>query len=96
MTLGQGYSFLYNGTTYMILAPPGALDSFASSISDGYVLGQYSIPEPSGLALLAIGLATTAGYFGLRRRRRIAIVRPGTQVEVSEIDPTSSQSPPRS
>jgi hypothetical protein len=34
-----------------------------------------SVPEPSGVVLLAIGLATTAGYLVRQQRRRATTVQ---------------------
>ena len=66
---GIGYGFLYNGTTYTTLALPGATLTVATGVSGGNVVGYSVVPEPSGLVLLGMGFATTAGYFSLRRRR---------------------------
>ncbi len=71
--------------TYTTLLPPGSVGSTAEGVSGGEVVGgssvgmflYESVPEPSGLVLLAIGLATTAGYLGLRQRTRPAKARPG-------------------
>ena len=66
---------------YTTIAPPGATSASAASVSGGNVVGFYetsdgsqlgflyqSVPEPSGLVLLGIGFAATAGYLVLRRR----------------------------
>ena len=71
--------FLYNGTTYTTIAPPGATNTEATAVSGGNVVGYFltapvppGVPEPSGLTLLVLGLATAVGYGGLRRRPRSA------------------------
>ncbi len=90
---GRDYGFLYNLTTdtYTTLAPPGATDTYAEAISGGNVVGWYEgsggdyafeyqiVPEPSGLFLLGIGFATTAGYLGLRQRMRTSNAQQATQ-----------------
>jgi hypothetical protein len=79
---------------YTTITPPGAIFSRATGVSGGNVVGydqivtsateygflyQQSVPEPPGLVLVSIALATMAGYFGLRRRRPSATARPATR-----------------
>lgn len=49
------------------IANPSAVGNFLGAQNAAFNLAEFAIPEPGGLALIGIGLASVAGY---RRRRR--------------------------
>jgi hypothetical protein len=68
------HGFLYNGSTYITLDPPGSTFTVGQAINDsGEVTGYYTttVSEPSALAVLGASLAALAAF----RRRRNRYVR---------------------
>jgi hypothetical protein len=77
-TFTSSKGFLYDGTNWTLLEMPGATSTRANGIDGNTIVGDYTdsngvingfiltIPEPSALSLLAIGL----GGLAMMRRRR--------------------------
>ena len=80
---GGAYAFLYDGSTYTTLAPPGSTDAIAWGIDDSNIVGSYTdssgighgfvasiVPEPSTFTLLGVAAVALSGCLCRHRRAK--------------------------